>query len=104
MDPEDIRSQVLSDPIDLIFIDGSVSEAQANHWAKQLRCHSQFREIPIIALSPQNPYCHPWTDRSLGIEDYILTPFGGEHLLHHLRKFPLSALKESFTDLYWFPH
>jgi signal transduction histidine kinase len=102
-EPETMPAQILAQAIDLVLIDTALSETQANQWAKQLRRYPELREVPIVALSPQNASSLPWIDRSLGVEDYILTPLGGDRLAHHLRQLVRDRAIESAAELHWFP-
>lgn len=92
-----------SHPIDLILIHAEVSETLAKTWFQQLRSHPQLQDVPIIALSANAGYGLPWLERSLSIEDYLLTPMSGEHLVAHLQELSQQSSSTYSNELYWFP-
>ena len=89
--------------IDLILIHGEVSETLGKTWVEQLGCHPQLRDVPIIALSANAGYGLPWVERSLSIEDYLLTPMSGEHLVARLQQLSRQSSSTGSKELYWFP-
>lgn len=100
---EAVHSQFLPSFVDMVLIYAEVSETQGKAWAEELRHYPQLQEVPIVALSPKVKFSLPWVDRTLGVEDYILAPLGGERLANHLRRVCESQSPISGSDLYWFP-
>ncbi len=89
--------------IDLILIHAEVSETLGKTWAQQLGSHPQLQDVPIVALSANAGYGLPWVERSLSIEDYLLTPMSGEHLVAHLQELSQEPSSTCSNELYWFP-
>jgi len=86
-----------------VLINAEVSEAEAKVWEKQLRGHPQLLDVPIIALSAAAGNSIPWIERTLGVEDYILLPLGGDRLAEHLRQVYQPIFQNDRSNLYWFP-
>ncbi len=101
--PEEITPQSLPSRVDLVLIFAEVSEAQGKAWAQELTRHPQFQGVPIVALSANAGNGLPWMERTLGIEDYVLTPYGGDRLANHLRQVLKPQLRTDTAELYWFP-
>jgi len=101
--PEEIIWQSLPDTIDLVLIHAEVSLVEGKAWTQKLRRHPQLNSTPIIALSAEAGHPLSWVERDLGVEDYLLTPLGGERLAAHLRGCSQSQLSFAGTELHWFP-
>jgi diguanylate cyclase (GGDEF)-like protein len=101
--PEDLTPQSLPRTVDLVLIHGEVSEAQGKAWAKELSRYPQFQDVPIVALSADAGYGLPWIERTLGVEDYVLTPYSGKLLAHYLRQVLKPQLSNEPAALHWFP-
>ena len=101
--PDEIIPESLPDTVDIVVIHAEVSSKVGEVWAQQLRHHPQLLGTPIVALSGNASQTLPWTQRSLGIEDYLLTPLGGDRLAIHLRQVSPSSRPFVATDLNWFP-
>lgn len=101
--PEEIISQSLPDTIDMVLIHAEVSQVEGKAWTQKLRRHPQLNSAPIVALSAEAGQKMSWVDRDLGVEDYLLTPLGGERLAAHLRHVSQSQLSFAGTELHWFP-
>lgn len=101
--PEAIASLALSSTVDLVLIHAEISEPQGRAWARQLSQIPQFQGVPIIALSTQAGYGLPWMEQTLGIEDYIITPYGGERLAEHLHQISQLQSNDEVAELHWFP-
>ena len=101
--PEEIIPESLPDTVDIVVIHAEVSSKVGEVWAQQLRRHPQLLGTPIVALSGNASQTLPWTQRSLGMEDYLLTPLGGDRLAIHLRQVSPSSRPFVATDLNWFP-
>jgi diguanylate cyclase (GGDEF)-like protein len=101
--PEDIQPQSLPPTVDLVLIYGLVSEAEGKAWAHELTRYPQFQGVPIVALSAEAGGGLPWIERTLGLEDYLLSPQGGDRLAHHLRHLLKPQLRDDTPELYWFP-
>jgi diguanylate cyclase (GGDEF)-like protein len=101
--PEDIIPQPLPHPVDWVLIYEAVSEAQGKAWAHQLTRYPQFQGVPIVALSSEAGGGLPWRERTLELEDYILSPQGGDRLAHYLRHSLQPKHQNNTPDLYWFP-
>lgn len=93
---QDIVPELLPSAIEMVLIYTEVSEAEGKAWAAQLHSYPQLQGVPIVALSSKAGFSHPWVQRELGVEDYILTPLGGDRLAHHLRS-------ANHTIIQWFP-
>ncbi|MBI4785233.1 MAG: HAMP domain-containing histidine kinase [Oscillatoriophycideae cyanobacterium NC_groundwater_1537_Pr4_S-0.65um_50_18] len=102
-DPNVITLDVLPSSVNLILINADIAESEAQAWARQLDCYPQLRGVQIVALSCQNRFSHPWTDRQLGVEDYLLSPLGGDRLAHQLRQVLPQPLTAGASQLHWFP-
>ncbi|MGA7936375.1 MAG: hypothetical protein WCA35_22665, partial [Kovacikia sp.] len=100
---EPMPEQITAQAIDLILIDADVTEAQANQWVQKLRGRLELQTVPIVALSPQNIASLPWTEREMGIDDYLVTPLGGDRLAEYLRQASLDRATEPALNLHWFP-
>jgi PAS domain S-box-containing protein len=101
--PEDVTPPSLPRAVDMVLIYAEVSEAEGQAWARELRRHPQIQHVPIVALSAKAGHGHPWIERTLRVEDYLLVPLGGEHLAHRLARL-LPFEPSSYTDaLHWFP-
>lgn len=101
--PEEIIPQSLPYTIDMVLIHAEVSQVEGKTWAQKLRRHPQLNSAPIIALSAEAGHLMSWVERDLGVEDYLLTPLGGERLAAHLRQVSQSQLSFAGTELHWFP-
>lgn len=100
---EAVHPQFLPSIVDLVLIYAEISETDGQAWAQELRRYSQLQQVPMIALSEKAKFSLPWVERTLGIEDYILAPLGGERLANHLRRVCEFQRTICATDLYWFP-
>jgi len=100
---EAVHPQFLPSVVDMVLIYAEVSETQGRAWAEELRRYPQIQQVPIIALSAKAKFSLPWVEQTLGIEDYILTPLGGERLANHLRRICEFQPQLTATELYWFP-
>jgi diguanylate cyclase (GGDEF)-like protein/PAS domain S-box-containing protein len=98
-----IDAQFLPKVVDLVVIYTEVSELQGKAWAEKLHCYQQLKKVPIVGLSTQAKFSLPWVEKTLGIEDYILEPLGGERLANHLRQMFELQPQISEPDIYWFP-
>ncbi|MGK7901431.1 MAG: PAS domain S-box protein [Hormoscilla sp.] len=101
--PEEIIPQSLPDTIDMVLIHAEVSSVEGKAWAQKLRRHPQLNSAPIVALSAEAGQSMNWVERDLGVEDYLLTPLGGDRLAAHLRGCSQSQLSFAGTELHWFP-
>lgn len=101
--PEEIIPQSLPDNIDMVLIHAEVSQVEGKAWTQKLRRHPQLYSAPIVALSAEAGQNMNWVERDLGVEDYLLTPLGGEMLAAHLRGCSQSQLSFAGTELHWFP-
>jgi PleD family two-component response regulator len=100
---EAVDAQFLPSVVDLVVIYAEVSEPQGKAWAEELRRYQQLKTVPIVGLSPQAKFSLPWVEKTLGIEDYILDPLGGERLANHLRQIYEFQPQIYAPELYWFP-
>ncbi|OCQ97959.1 response regulator receiver protein [Oscillatoriales cyanobacterium USR001] len=100
---EAVDDQFLPNVVDLVLIYAEISELQGKAWAEKLRCYQQLKEVPIVGLTSQAKFSLPWINKTLGIEDYILDPLGGERLANHLRQICELQSQISAPALYWFP-
>jgi hypothetical protein len=101
--PEEVTGQSSPLTIDLVLILAEVSEAQGKTWAQELSRHPGFEGVPILALSTEAGYGLPWMERTLGIEDYILSPHSGDRLARYLRQVTKPQLNSETAMLHWFP-
>ena len=101
--PEEVTGQSSPLTIDLVLILAEVSEAQGKTWAQELSRHPGFEGVPILALSTDAGYGLPWMERTLGVEDYILSPYSGDRLARYLRQVTKPQLNSETTMLHWFP-
>lgn len=101
--PEDVTRQSLFSAIDFVLILSEISEAQGKAWAQELSRHPEFEGVPILALSTEAGHGLPWIERTLGIADYILSPYSGDRLARYLRRVKKPQLNSETTDLHWFP-
>ena len=101
--PEEIIPESLPKTVDIIVINAEVTSKEAEVWTQQLRRHPQLLGTPIVALSEKASKTLPWKQRSLGIEDYLLTPLGGDRLASHLRQVSPSPRPFVTSNLNWFP-
>jgi hypothetical protein len=100
---EDISPQSFPFKLDLVLIYESISAAEGKAWAQALACYPQFQAVPIVALSAEAGGGLPWSQRTLGLKDYVLSPYGGDRLAEHLRRLFKSQLRNDTAKLYWFP-
>lgn len=100
---DEISPELLPSGIDMVLIYAPVSEAEGKAWAKQLRSYPRLEGVPVVALSTEARFSHPWVQRQLGMEDYILAPLGGDRLANHLRRIEQLQLLEGTAALHWFP-
>jgi diguanylate cyclase (GGDEF)-like protein len=100
---EDIASQSLPRAVDLVLIYGSVSEAEGKAWAQKLSRYPQCKGVPIVALSDRAGGGLPWMERRLGLDDYVLPPYGGDRIAYHLRHLLKPQMGGDTAELYWFP-
>ncbi|MCA1991221.1 MAG: GGDEF domain-containing protein [Coleofasciculus sp. S288] len=100
---EDLTGQSLSATIDLVLIHDSISEAEGKAWAQELSRYSQLQGVPIVALSAEAGQGLPWMNRTLGIADYVLTPYSGDRLARYLRQVLESQSNANLAALHWFP-
>ncbi|MFO8038571.1 MAG: GAF domain-containing protein [Sodalinema sp.] len=96
--PEEALSQSLGTSLDVVTLQGDLSEAQGRCWASQLREDSRFAKLPILGLSDRAGYGLPWMGHPLELQHYLLPPLSGEHLVRYLRR-----RREQTPLLYWFP-
>ncbi|MBF2027245.1 MAG: hypothetical protein IGS48_10820 [Oscillatoriales cyanobacterium C42_A2020_001] len=89
--------------VHLIVLDADLSKTEAETWAMQLHRHPSLRKVPIIALSPKNPFLSPWTVRPLNAADYVLPPLNGRELMEHLRSLSPQNGTDLPDELFWFP-
>ncbi len=101
--PSEIIPEELPKIVDMVLIHAEVSEIQGKAWAEELQAYPQLKNVPIIALSSQAKLSLPWEKDSLGLEDYILAPLGGDRLISHLHQ--MDKLKENSSSAFphWFP-
>ena len=100
---EDVSHQSLPPTVDLVLILAEVSEAEGKAWAWELNCYPQLVNVPIVALSTEAGHGLPWMERTLGLEDYVLTPYSGDRLAHYLRQILQPQLNANNTAVHWFP-
>ena len=100
---EDISPQSLPLTVDLVLIYESISAAQGKAWAEELTRYPQFQGVPIVALSAEAGGGIPWSKRTLGLRDYVLSAYGGDRLAEHLRHLFKSQLRKDTAEIYWFP-
>jgi diguanylate cyclase (GGDEF)-like protein len=100
---EDISPQSFPFKLDLVLIYESISAAEGKAWAQALARYPQFQAVPIVALSAEAGGGLPWSQRTLGLKDYVLSPYGGDRLAEHLRRLFKSQLRNDTAKLYWFP-
>jgi hypothetical protein len=86
-----------------VLILAEVSEAEGKAWAWELNCYPQLVNVPIVALSTEAGHGLPWMERTLGLEDYVLTPYSGDRLAHYLRQILQPQLNANNTAVHWFP-
>lgn len=101
--PEEVTRQSLSSAVDLVLILSEISEAQGKAWAQELSRHPEFEGVPILALSTEAGHGLPWIERTLGIEDYILSPYSGDRLARYLRQVTKPQWNSETAMLHWFP-
>jgi hypothetical protein len=101
--PDDIRPNLLMDPIDLVLIHAIVSPSQARAWGEKIRRHQQLENVPIMALKPTVGDVLPWLTRQLELEDYLLGPLNGEHLIYSLLRMEANRQLNKESELCWFP-
>ena len=97
--PGEVLSRLWGTGVDVITLQGDLSESQGRHWASQLRQDSRFAELPIWGLSDRAGYGLPWMVRPLELQHYLLPPLSGEYLVRYLR----SRRQEQTPLLHWFP-
>jgi len=98
-EPAEIVAQRLRKNIDFVMIRSNLAETEALNWARALRQHPRLSNVPIVALSDRAGYGLPWLQHSLDLEDYLLPPLNGEHLVRHLQ-----SQRQSYQSLLsWFP-
>ncbi|PPT08318.1 two-component sensor histidine kinase [Geitlerinema sp. FC II] len=98
-EPAEILAQRIQKKIDVVMIRSHLSETEGVSWAKELREHPSLAKTPIVALSDRAGYGLPWLEHSLDLEDYLLPPLNGEHLVRHLQR-----QRRSYKCLlHWFP-
>lgn len=100
---ENLSRQTLPTTVGLVVIFAQLSEAAAKTWAQELKYYPQLVDVPIIALSTEAGHGLPWMDRTLGIADYILPPYGGDHLADYLRQVLQPQLNTNNAQVHWFP-
>ena len=101
--PEEVTPESLLDGIDMVLIHAELPEAEGQAWARELRRHPQLQHVPIVALSTKAGQGHPWVERTLRVEDYLLVPLSGDRLAHRLARL-LQFEPSSYRDaLHWFP-
>jgi CheY-like chemotaxis protein/ribosomal protein L37AE/L43A len=96
--PQEALSQSLGTSLDVVTLQGNLSEAQGRCWASQLREDSRFAKLPILGLSDRAGYGLPWMGHPLELQHYLLPPLSGEHLVRYLRR-----RQEQTPLLHWFP-
>lgn len=101
--PAAIASSALPSTVDLVLIHAEISEPQGRAWARQLSQKPQFQGVPIIALSTQAGHGLPWMEQTLGLEDYIIAPHGGDRLAEHLHQVSHHQSSNEVAELHWFP-
>jgi diguanylate cyclase (GGDEF)-like protein len=101
--PEEVTPQSLPHAVVMVLIYAEVSEAEGQAWARKLRYHSQLQHVPIVALSAEAGHGHSWVERTLGVEDYLLVPLGGDRLAHRLARLLQSQPRSLSNSLLWFP-
>lgn len=89
--------------VHLIVLDADLAKTAAETWAMQLHRYPHLQAVPIIALSPKNPFLSPWVDRPLDATDYVLPPFNGRDLIHHLKRLSNQDGDDLPDQLFWFP-
>lgn len=100
---ENLSRQSLPSTVDLVLIFAELSEAEGKAWAQELKYYPQLVDVPIIALSTEAGHGLPWINRNLGIADYILPPYGGDHLADYLRQVLEPQVKKNNTQIHWYP-
>ncbi|MGC9504191.1 GAF domain-containing protein [Baaleninema sp.] len=98
-EPAEILAQRILKKIDVVIIRSSLSETEGVNWAEELRQHPRLVKTPIVALSDRAGDGLPWVEHSLDLEDYLLPPLNGEHLVRHLKRHRRSHK----CLLHWFP-
>ncbi|HEY9639208.1 MAG TPA: ATP-binding protein [Coleofasciculaceae cyanobacterium] len=101
--PQAITLSALPPSVDLVLINADMSESVAQDLAKKLGCYPHLQGVQIVALTSQNRFSLPWTERKLGIEDYLLLPLGGDRLAQHLHQAASHSSTDSLSQLHWFP-
>jgi diguanylate cyclase (GGDEF)-like protein len=100
---EEVSHHTLPPAVDLVVILAEVSEAEGKVWAQELNRYPQLVGVPILALSSEAGHGLPWMERTLGIEDYLLTPYSGDRLAYYLRHVLQSQLNTDTVEPHWFP-
>lgn len=100
---ENISRQSLPPTVDLVLIFAELSESEGKAWAQELKYYPQLVDVPIIALSTEAGHGLSWMDRNLGIADYILPPYSGDHLADYLRQVLQPQLNTNDAQIHWYP-
>ncbi|MGK7941581.1 MAG: diguanylate cyclase [Crocosphaera sp.] len=102
-DVTQINKCLFHQKISAVIFDTHVDQARVKSWVEELEKYPALQDIPVIALSEKSGYGLPWLNRTLKLEDYILTPFNGDELVNYLQNLSKTHDRKKHNNLYWFP-
>lgn len=88
--PTAVAAALMGRP-DLILLDLQLPELDGLGVTRNLRCHAEFRNTPIIIVSGHDPQYHRQQALDAGCTDYLLKPIDFERLFTILKhRVPIS--------------
>ena len=97
LSPEDLPEQ-----IDLVLLP-ALNPKENQNLIHRLQDFSQLRNAAFMALSPYAQACTPWLTHTHSLEDYLLTPYGGDYLSRYLQQIRQAQPSLRAPQLHWFP-
>lgn len=95
--PKALEAALVNHP-DLILVDMQLPKLDGLGVTRNLRCHSQFKDTPIIMVSGHDPVPHKQEALDAGCTDYLLKPIDFDRLDAILkRNVPLRGQRSEST-------
>ncbi|KKJ00983.1 sensor histidine kinase [Prochlorothrix hollandica] len=99
---EHLSEADLPESIDLVVLP-QLSPKDSQSWIEKLRLLHPLRQATVLAFSPHAQTCQPWDSNGKNLEDYLLSPYGGDYLAQYLQEACRSRSNFQPATVHWFP-
>lgn len=86
-DGEEALERMLSDKVDLVFVDWNMPKMDGIEFTKKIRSTDQFKHIPLIMITSEAARYMVVEAVKAGVTDYIIKPVVGKKLWEKIAKF-----------------